>query len=175
MEHPKMHWRMWLAAVVAVLMTSVFSEGAKSASPPLPDTLLYMSESQSSLLTLAGGRGGLAKVKGLPDLIPWKLKIDVGEPCNFSFELTIKNKGDTDAGSYIVDVGIIRDGVSLFGFPIFVDGTEAHKKTVVGSSVGIPGSGIVQIAIRVNRFNPIPESDFTNNSFTSRPFACPPS
>ena len=120
--------------------------------------------------------GGVAHAQGLPDLVPWKLKVDAGgagAACEFGLRLTVKNKGDADAGAYVVDVAVIKDGVELFEFPMAIpDGTVAHAKTILSSGVGYT-SGTYRIEIEVNRFAPIPESDVTNNHLSSGTFACP--
>jgi hypothetical protein len=129
----------------------------------------------SSALLVAFPATTAARAHRLPDLTPSKLRLDIGRGgggCTFAFTLTIKNKGGADAGPYSTDVAIFRDDVEVVEFPIFSDGTEAHGTSVLTSSFG-DIAGTYRVAIDVNRFNPIPESDFTNNSLTSRSFACP--
>jgi hypothetical protein len=120
--------------------------------------------------------GGPVRGQGLPDLIPSKLKIDVadtGPACDLALRLTIKNKGDADAGAYVVDVTVLRDDVELFVSPLFVpDGTAAHAKTILASGFGYT-AGVYRIEIEVNRFDPIPEQDMTNNHLSSGSCACP--
>jgi len=119
---------------------------------------------------------GEVDAQGLPDLIPTKLKIDVGgagAACDIAFRLTVKNKADADAGAYVVDVTVYRDDVELLVFPLPApDGTAAHAKTSLTSEIGYT-SGLYRIEIDVDRFNPIPESDVTNNHLSSGSFACP--
>ena len=111
----------------------------------------------------------------LPDLVPSQFRIErtsEGGACGASFQITVKNKGAADAGAYVVDVGVIRNDVELFSFPVFVDGTAARDRTTVAGSFGVEG-GVFRLAFGVNQFHPIEESDNSNNSLLSRPFACP--
>ena len=130
----------------------------------------------SVVLSVAAVVPAAAASAPLPDLVPSQFRIETtseGGACGASFQITVKNKGGADARAYIVDVGVIRNDVAVFSFPVFVAGTAARNRTTVAGSFGGVEGGVFRLAFGVNQFDPMEESDDSNNSLLSRPFACP--